>query len=370
MSARLGVVVPCRDEERVIERKLCNLARARWPAPSAGRAHDARGDARGDARAHRLLVVDDGSCDATAARAAELLARLFPASGPVQAELVRNALAPGKCGAVATALQRLAGSVDLCVLTDADVVLEPQALLELARAFAQDERLALACGAQRFVRDLCADGTPRAADGGEAREAGDVWDRWTARVRALESRCGRLFSVHGQLLCWRAAPGLVPRPGLAADDLDLMLQARARGGRVVRVAQARFLERKTPRGPLARSQGLRRARAYFEVLRGRRAALGRALADRAQWAFYARVPRHAPELALGALGLLGAGVALVLGPRALCVLGAALALAALTPGGRRLLELARWIRIARRAAHGRASAPIQGGSDRWEMQRT
>lgn len=357
MSGALGVVVPCRDEERVLERKLRNLALARWPALAPGAAH-------------RLLVVDDGSRDRTAERARALLAALFPAGGAVRAQCLANERAPGKCGALATGLARLAGEVELCVVSDADVVLEPDALERLAQAFARDARLGLACGAQRFVRDLCADGTPRAADGGEAREAGDVWDRWTARVRALESRCGRLFSVHGQLLCWRAAPGLVPRPGLAADDLDLMLQARARGGRVVRVAQARFLERKTPRGPLARSQGLRRARAYFEVLRGRRAALGRALADRAQWAFYARVPRHAPELALGALGLLGAGVALVLGPRALCVLGAALALAALTPGGRRLLELARWIRIARRAAHGRASAPIQGGSDRWEMQRT
>ena len=36
------------------------------------------------------------------------------------------------------------------------------------------------------------------------------WDRWTARARRLESRFGALFSVHGQLLAWRAELGLLP----------------------------------------------------------------------------------------------------------------------------------------------------------------
>ena len=44
-------------------------------------------------------------------------------------------------------------------------------------------------------------------------------------MRAFESRFGKLFSVHGQLMAWRSCLGILPTPGYAADDLDLMLQA-------------------------------------------------------------------------------------------------------------------------------------------------
>jgi GT2 family glycosyltransferase len=242
---KLGVLIPCRNEAAVIERKLANLARC-----------------EGIAGAH-VVVVDDGSEDGTAEKALAAGVRV-----------VRNRERPGKPGALRTGIAELAGC-ELFVLTDADVLLEPGALLELAAAFEREPALAMACGAQRF------------ASGSTA------YDRWTARVRRLESRFGRLFSVHGQLLAWRAGLGLVPTLGIAADDLDLMLQAR-RHGRVRLVPSAVFLEEKCAAGPLADEQALRRARAYVQLVRARRSPL-RGLLGSLQWQFYARAPFCVPS---------------------------------------------------------------------------
>lgn len=311
MSAlRLGVIVPCRNEARVIARKLANLAGLRWLAGK-----------------HQVVVVDDGSGDDTLA-----LARA--ARCPVELRVITNHGAPGKSGAVRAACAALASSVDLIVLTDADVVLEADALVVLARAFEEDLRLTLACGAQQFVRDF------------ETRVPVDhPFDCLTAQVRAVESRLGKLFSVHGQLLAWRTSAQLLPTAGRPADDLDLMFAARRAGGRVRLIAGARFLEEKVEshvdRHVDSEGQALRRARAYFEALRGRHRPLGEGLVDRVQWAFYRYVPALTPELLAPLRPLL-----------------------CLTQRGRRALRLLDLIRRARREE---SVAPL---SDRWEMQRS
>ena len=237
---KLGVLIPCRNEEALIERKLANLARCAGIEEA------------------RVVVVDDGSEDGTAQKARAAGARV-----------VQNRERPGKPGALRTGIAALAGC-ELLVLTDADVLLEERALAELAAAFEREPGLAMACGAQRFTRGATA------------------YDRWTARVRALESRFGALFSVHGQLLAWRASLGLVPTLGFAADDLDLMLQAR-RQGRVRLVRTAVFLEEKCAPGPRAEEQALRRARAYVQFVRAHERPLP-GLAGALQWQFYRRAP--------------------------------------------------------------------------------
>jgi len=346
----LGVLVPCRDESAVIVRKLLNLARADWPRAQ---------------RPHRVVVVDDGSRDGTAALAAQLGPQLSQAG--LTLEVAHNDARPGKPGAIACGLRRLAGTVDLVVLTDADVVLEPGALCALTQAFAQAPPLGLACGAQRFVRELASDGRARAPDGSPARPAAGLYDRLTARVRRLESRAGRLVSVHGELLAWRAELALAPTPGFAADDLDLMLQARLAGWRVQLVPAARFLEVKTPSGPPRDAQALRRARAYLQFLRHplmvSAAAHGGPL-DRLQvWAYH-RLPTAAPWLVPLALGLLLLACALLL-PTPWALAGAlALIAAAASPVGRRLFDLLAVIRAAGRCER---EAPL---ADRWETPRT
>lgn len=348
-ALRLGLLVPCHDESAVIERKLANLAACSWPP---GR--------------HELIVVDDGSRDDTAQRARAACARSFPAQGAVRARVLANSARPGKSGAIASGLAALRGEVELIVLSDADVVLRPDALLELERAFAADERLGLACGAQEFVADLAEDGRAASASGAAPVPRAGWYDRLTARVRALESRAGRLFSVHGQLAAWRAELELAPRPGIAADDLDLMIQARARGARVCLVPRAAFLERKLDARSGWERQGLRRARAFVQLVRdpGCERPLGSTWLDRVQWSCYRHLPLAAPWLAL-ALGLL-APLALALAGQpaaALVVLALELALLASAPG-RRLAHLLTVIARAQRA-ESRA-----GSSDRWEMQRT
>jgi hypothetical protein len=347
-SLVLGVLVPCRDEAAVIGRKLANLAAADWPAAP---------------RAHRVVVVDDGSRDGTG-EIARARVPLF-AGSRATLEVLENVGRPGKSGALEVGLASLRGQVDLLVLSDADVILEPAALAALSQAFASEAELGMACGTQRFVRSLADDGTTRAAQGGELADAAGLYDRWTALVRRLESRRGRLFSVHGQLLAWRASLGLAPTPGLAADDLDLMLQARLAPSAIRLVPAARFLEVKTPAGAQRRAQELRRARAYLQFLRHpRMAELARrgGPAERLQVALYRRLPPAAPWLFLLAALLAAAAIA-SLHPAGAWLVLALIACALLFAPARRLARLLRVIARARRA-EARLSL-----TDRWETPR-
>jgi hypothetical protein len=348
---RLLVVVPCRDEAAVVARRLRNLARCRWPA---------------SARPHRVVVVDDGSRDGTAEIARAEAARWFGAARGVEARVVESAGPPGKPGAVRAGLAHAADGFELVVLTDADVVTEDGALTALARAFEADPRLALACGAQRCVRDLASDGSARGADGGAPADAAAPWDRWTARARRLESRAGLVFSVHGQLLAWRADLGLAPTPGIAADDLDLMLQVRARTAnprRVELVPDAAFLEVKTPAGPDADAQALRRARAWFQVL-WRSAPPARGLAARVQWAAYRHLPGPAPAASAAAALALPCAALAWGGWAWAAACGAFAGLLAASPAGRRWIALMRTIASAARRER---REPLR---DAWEMART
>lgn len=344
---RIAVLVPCRNEGRVIARKLRNLLALRWPQASA-------------AAPHAVLVVDDGSEDDTAAQAAAF-APAYADAG-ILLVVLRNVERPGKVGAMRAGLARCGSGYDLVVLSDADVVLESQSLTALAQAFECDPRLGMACAAQRFVVDLADDGSCRSRDLLPLRDAGGRYDRWTALVRRLESRRGLLFSVHGQCLAWRASLGLLPREGLAADDLDLMLQVRALGLRVELVPDAVFVEPKTPAGAARDAQALRRARAYVQVVR-RTPAADRTTFARLQSACYRRLPLSAPALA--AALLLGIPLACALAggaTAALLALGVELLLVASGPGW----SLARLlVTIARAMAHERTSTQ----PDRWEMAR-
>lgn len=344
-ATTLGVLVPCRNEARVIERKLADLLAQSWPG------------------AGRVVVVDDGSEDDTASLARVWSARF--AERGLELEVVANTGRPGKAGAIQSALARLAGRVDVNVLTDADVVLAPGALSALAAAFAREPELGMACGAQHFVAAVEAGG--RTPDG--AHSTAGLYDRATAWVRRTESFGGRLFSVHGQLLAWRSDLGIAPTPGFAADDLDLMLQARLADRRVRLVREARFLEVKTPPGEVREAQALRRARAYLQFLGHPRwpelARHGGPFA-RAQVALYRRAPLWASR-ALPWLLVAGAACALALqfafgAPAALGFLAGV----ALTLGvgvGRRLSRL---LDVIRRAEREEARASL---ADRWETPR-
>jgi glycosyltransferase involved in cell wall biosynthesis len=291
------------------------------------------------------VVVDDHSTDGTAGVALACARELFEGrSDGLSAAVVVSSQRPGKGRAIACGLAERRHE-ELVLLTDADVLFEREALVRLARAF-DDPRLWMACGEQRFVAALAADGRadPRAPS------AGGLYDRVTALVRSLESAFGALFSVHGQLLAWRAGQGIAPTPGFAADDLDLMLQVRGARARVERVAGARFHEEKAPPGPEREARALRRARAYVQFLR-------------AQVWCYRRLPTAAPWLApLVLLAALALGYAAA-GPPAAAIVLFALLLALASPPGRRLIAL---FGVIARATRREARASL---GDAWETAR-
>lgn len=281
-DAAIGVILCCRNEERVIARRLRNLARTHWPRST---------------RAHRVVVVDDGSTDATARAASECDAT-FPVE--VRVECIANTQRAGKGGAIHSGLSHLAGSVDVVVLTDADVVHEPDAIARLVLALDSNPRLGMVSAAQVFREGLSEDGT---LDPPRAWGSGGLFDRASSIVRRAEACFGRTFSVHGQLMAWRAGLQLDATRCRAADDLELMRQCRLQGRGVGWVSSARFHEVKPPAEAAAGSHGedsprtlqaLRRARAYLQFARDLDA---RAAPDR--WtAWQWRVYRQAPELLL------------------------------------------------------------------------
>lgn len=340
----LGLVIPCRNEASVIARKLRNLRRLDWPQAS---------------REHRVVVVDDNSDDATLRTAREEIAQLnFPKT--VRVEVVVNDVQPGKPGAVRTGLTLLGESVDCCGLTDADVLLGPAAVRVALSAFESEPSLAMACGAQCFVEalpdDECFEGLS---------SAGDAYDRATAWWRSAESKQGALFSVHGQFLVWRAELSIVPQLGLAADDLDLMLQVRGKRprGETRLLPEAVFYERKTVSSEASEAQALRRARAYVQVVRTHSIPTDQSLARKLQWLAYRRLPLAAPVatlafmvvtliLAAAAWGLSGLGASVLL-----------LALLVSSSLGRTWLRMMRFIWKAMRL-ESRGRLP-----ERWEMER-
>lgn len=309
---------------------------------------------------HRVLVIDDHSTDGTAELARDL-ARRLPRAPNVAVEVLQNPGPPGKAQALRAGLERLQAS-DLWILTDADVVHRPGSLLALVAAFERDPRLGLASAAQEFVRDLALDGRCLGADGAEPVPAAERYDRWTAAVRRVESRCGKLFSVHGQLLAWRRDTGVWPPPAIAADDLALMLAVRRTGWRTALVSGARFLEVKPGGAPRA-GQAQRRARAYFQALRSARARGFGAPIDRLQLALYARLPAAAPWAYVLVVLLAPLACAVSIGPWAGLWAALALGLVHCFGPGRDLLRLLALIERARRAE---ARAPL---SDSWEMAR-
>lgn len=347
---RLLLVVPCRDEASLVRRRIANLAACAWPTSRAP---------------HRLVIVDDGSRDDTAVVARAAIAEHFASRDDVEARVVHNTVRPGKPGAVRAGMGDDFAEFDLVVLTDADVVIASEALVALSAAFEREPRLALACGAQRFVADLSEDGACRSRTGGDVRDAAGTFDRWTALVRRAESRAGILFSVHGQLAAWRANLSLSPAFGIAADDVDLRFQVKARTHeprRVELIPAAVFFEVKTPAGPDRAAQAARRARAWFQVMR-RGPIPARGVLETVQaWAYRAG-PRVAPIATWCAIPVttillfaVGARVA------AMVVLGVGAAFA-LSPLGKRWIELVRTIAAASRDERSQLVA------EQWETPR-
>lgn len=237
-----------------------------------------------------LVVACDGSSDATAARVA--------ARAGTRVRLVAAPAHLGKAAAINLALPVCRG--ELLVLSDADALLEPDALRHLLRPFA-DPRVGGVCGQRVLQREHS-----------RLRTAQDSYIRADSLVKALESRLGRITANDGKLYAVRRH--LLPAIAEGAtDDLYAALTVVAAGYHFLFEPRARAAIRLPSRG--AAHELARRRRVVCRSLTG--IALRPALLDPRRYGLFAlgllinKVLRRLLPLLL--LGLLAASAALAAG---------------------------------------------------------
>ncbi len=215
------------DEEAVIAEKVANALALDYPRERL-----------------EVIVSCDGCTDATAARAR--------AAG---ADLVLELERGGKVRAQEAAVARARG--EIVAFSDANALLEPDALRELVAAFA-DPQVGYACGQVRFVRPG-GDGTPN--------QEGLYW-RYEMAIRERESRLASVTGGNGALYATRREAYLVVDP-VMGHDLSFPFNLVKRGWRAVYRPSAVAVEKMVPtiEGELARKRRMM-SHAWPIVLRG------------------------------------------------------------------------------------------------------
>jgi len=107
----ISIIVPVKDEERVVGRLLDSLLKLDYPSEKRD-----------------IVVIEDGSADKTAEICAEYAKRY-----PGQVRLVRRSVSDGKPSALNCALKHASG--EIVAVFDADSVPEPDALLKAVEHF-------------------------------------------------------------------------------------------------------------------------------------------------------------------------------------------------------------------------------------------
>lgn len=236
MAVGFSIIVPCHNEAATIVRKLDNCL----ALVHAGRVE--------------VLVVDDYSTDATVAAVRDHLGArgALPAGRSVR--VLANRWAPGKNGALLSALAAAEGEIHL--ITDADVLLDADAL----------ERARARFDAEPDLGALCL--TPRVSSASRATAVAYAggYERFNRRVKILQSRLDSLPILHGQAMFIRASLKVAPTPALPADDVDLAFQVRLAGSRVRYAEDLPFYEALSPERGLVFRQKVRRAKAVMRSL--------------------------------------------------------------------------------------------------------
>jgi glycosyltransferase involved in cell wall biosynthesis len=221
----VSLIVAAHDEQEVIAAKVANALGLDWPRDRL-----------------EVIVSCDGCTDQTAARARA-------AGADLVLELPRGGKIRAQDAGVAS------GRGELVAFSDANSTWEPDALRELAGAFA-DERVGYACGSVRFTR----------ADGGDNQEG--VYWRYELGLRALESRLRSITAGNGAIYATRRASYIVVDP-IMGHDLSLPFKMVKAGWRAVFVERARAREKMVPTidGEFARKRRMM-SHAWPIVIRG------------------------------------------------------------------------------------------------------
>ena len=215
----ISVVLPVHNEECVIEKKIENTQTLNYPRSLL-----------------QFLVVSDGCTDKTASlvRAA--------ATHDETIQLIALSERSGKETALNIALNHASG--EIVVFTDASIMLEPECLIHLARAFS-DPNIGCVSGEDRV-------------EGGAAE---GLYGRYELYIRRQESVIYSLVGASGCIyaqrknLCRPFVPGLAP-------DLFSVLQTVAQDHRSVSEPRARGVMKAT------KSSGAEFQRKIRTVLRG------------------------------------------------------------------------------------------------------
>jgi cellulose synthase/poly-beta-1,6-N-acetylglucosamine synthase-like glycosyltransferase len=193
----MSLVIAAYKEEAVIAAKVANARALDYPGLE-------------------IIVAVDGDADDTAARAREADRVLeLPRGGKIRAQDAGVRAAHG----------------EVIAFSDANALLAPDALTELARAFS-DPRVAYACGRVEFVNDA---GT---------NQEGLYW-RYELWLRAQESALASVTAGNGALYAVRRADYVEVDP-IMGHDLSLPFRLVKQGRRAVYVPTARATEKMVP----------------------------------------------------------------------------------------------------------------------------
>lgn len=230
-STTVSVIIPARDEEAVLARKLESVLAQPWPRDRL-----------------EVIVVDDGSRDGT-----DEQVRRFEARG---VRLVSLPRAAGKAVAINAGVAASVGEV--VVLTDARQPLEPGALPWLVAPLVGATTVGAVSG-------------ELALDGGAAARSHDeglgAYRHMDDALRRAEAASGSAVGVTGALWALRRAL-FVPLPrGLLLDDLYLSLWVARRGRRVVVAPRARVRDVASPSPAHELRRRIRTLAGNFQLLR-------------------------------------------------------------------------------------------------------
>ena len=271
ITPRVSLVVAAYNEAAVIERKIRNTFELDYP--------------RGNVE---MIVASDGSDDAT-----ESIVLRFVGEGVALLALPRR----GKIHALDAAVERASG--EILVFSDANSMLDPQALRALVRNFA-DRAVGGVCGNQVYVTGRNGDSS------GQGEHLYWSYDKW---LKWMESRGGSIVAADGALYAIRRALYRSPESAAVTDDFAISTAVVEQGYRLVYEPEAVAYEH--PTGEAGREFS-RRVRLMTRGMRG--VLLRRRLLDPRRYGFYAlvlfshKVVRRTAPLCL--LALLASSLAL------------------------------------------------------------
>jgi cellulose synthase/poly-beta-1,6-N-acetylglucosamine synthase-like glycosyltransferase len=218
----VSLIIAAHQEEAVIAAKVANAKALDHPR-------------------FELIVACDGCTDDTVRRARE-----------AGADLVLDLPRGGKIRAQDAGVER--ATHDIVAFSDANALLEPDALRELVAPF-QDPDVGYVCGQVRFVNE------------GGTNQEGTYW-RYEMGLRALESRLASVVGGNGAIYATRKSAYIVVDP-IMGHDLSFPFTFVKRGWRAVYRPSAQATEKMVPsiEGEFARKRRMM-SHAWPIVLKG------------------------------------------------------------------------------------------------------